>query len=264
MASERGSDVDFLEVTPENWLFRGGAARRLFERCVERWPTVSHSVSLSVGGPDPLDGGLLDGVRALSRRIEAPFWSDHLCWSSFGGAPLHELLPLPFTDEAAEHVARRVREAEARVETPLVLENATYYVRMPPDGDSAMGEADFLCATLERAGCGLLLDVNNVYVNAQNHGYDARAFIDRMPLERVRQLHLAGHTVEELALIDTHIGPIPEPVWALYRHTLRRAGRLIPTLIEWDAELPPLAVLLGEVDRARAEATRALDGARAA
>lgn len=251
-------------MTPENWIFRGGAARQLFEQCVERWPTVSHSVSLSVGGPDPLDGALLDGVRELSRRVKAPFWSDHLCWSSFGGAPLHELLPLPFTDEAAEHVARRAREAEARVEAPLVLENATYYVRMPSpseeDGDGAMDEADFLCAALERSGCGLLLDVNNVYVNARNHGYDAAAFIDRMPLERVRQLHLAGHTVEELAIIDTHIGPIPEPVWALYRHTLRRAGRMIPTLIEWDAELPPLAELLDEVDRARAEGERALAG----
>ena len=251
--------LDWLEVVPENWIFVGGRKRRLLEACAERWPMVSHSVSLSIGGLDPLDGPLLDGTRGLVRRLGAPFWSDHLCYANAGGGPVHDLLPLPFTAEVVEHCGRRIAEAEARVEAPLLLENATFYAHMPgPPGEALLDEASFLVAVLEAGGCGLLLDVNNVYVNSRNHGFDPYAFIDRLPMARVRQLHLAGHTLVGDTIIDTHIGPIIEPVWALYRHTIARAGRLVPTLIEWDQEIPPLDVVLDEADRARGEAEAVL------
>lgn len=250
--------VDWLEITPENWVYYGGAKQRLLAACVERWPVVAHGVSLNIGGIDALDGGFLDGIAALCQRSGAPFFSDHICYSSIGGRPLHDLLPLPFTVEAVENVARRVALAEARAGLPLVLENATYYAHMP---GSTMDEASFLTAVVAAADCGLLLDVNNIYVNSKNHGFDPRAFIDRMPLHRVRQLHVAGHTLVDGTIIDTHVGPIIDEVWSLYRYTLARAGRLIPTLVEWDQDIPPLDVVLDEVERARAHAMVALAGA---
>ncbi|MFO0578435.1 MAG: DUF692 domain-containing protein [Polyangia bacterium] len=259
LATERR--VDFLEITPENWVCFGGKRRRLLSECLERWPAISHSVSLNIGGLDPLDGELLDRTAALCEELDAPFFSDHLCYSSVRGQPVHDLLPLPFTTEAIEHVAARVKECERRVGRPLVLENATFYSHMP---GAEMDEAEFLRRTLAAADCGLLLDVNNVYVNSRNHGFDARAFIDSMPLERVRQLHLAGHTHQDGVIIDTHIGPIIDAVWELYEHTLRRAGRLIPTIIEWDQELPPVDEVLDEADRARKVAERALGRAEVA
>jgi hypothetical protein len=251
--------VDFVEITPENWVTFGGRRRRFLDACLDRFPAISHSVSLSIGGIDPLDGEFLDAMAGLQDRIAAPFWSDHVCYSTVGGQPVHDLLPLPFSREAIENTAARVREAEAHVGRPLVLENATFYAHMPADdGEPQMDEADFLCQILEAADCGMLLDVNNVYVNSRNHGFDPYAFLDRMPFSRVRYLHLAGHTVRQNVIIDTHIGPIIEPVWDLYAYTLQRAGRLIPTLIEWDQDIPPLDEVLDEVDRARAVAEKAL------
>lgn len=247
--------VDFLEVTPENWVCFGGERRRLLSACMERWPAVSHSVSLSIGGPDPLDPAFLGALSDLCATMAAPFFSDHLCYSTVAGAQLHDLLPLPFTEEAVSHTAARVAEAQERVGLPLVLENATFYAHMP---GGTMDEANFLCAVLSDADCGLLLDVNNVYVNGKNHGFDPRGFIDRLPMDRVVQLHMAGHTVKEDVIIDTHIGPVIDEVWDLYRYTLRRAGRLVPTLIEWDQDIPPLDDVLDEVDRARAHAAAAL------
>ncbi len=251
--------VDWLEITPENWMFFGGAKRRLLDAVAERWPIVSHGVSLDVGGLGPLDETFLAATATLAERLEAPFWSDHLCYSSIDGRPLHDLLPLPFTHAAAENAARRARAAAARVGRPLVLENATFYAHMP---GAEMDEADFLLAVAEAGGCELLLDVNNVYVNAMNHGGDPRAFLDRIPMDRVRYLHVAGHTRYDDVIIDTHVGPVIDEVWALYRYTLRRAGRLVPTLIEWDQDIPTLDVVLDEVDRARAEAAAALGEAR--
>jgi hypothetical protein len=248
--------VDFLEIVPENWVKFGGWWRRTLDACRERWPIVPHSVSLSIGGPDPLDGEFLSAISGLCRRLGAPLYSDHVCYAGVEGSPVHDLLPLPFSEQALAHVVGRVREAQERVGVPLALENATFYAHMP---GGTMDEAAFLRALIESAGCAMLLDVNNVYVNSRNHGFDPRAFIDRMPLDRVAYLHLAGHTVQEETIIDTHIGPIIGDVWALYRYTLRRAGRLIPTLIEWDQEIPPLDVVLDEVDRARAHARAALE-----
>ncbi|HRI50973.1 MAG TPA: DUF692 domain-containing protein [Pseudomonadota bacterium] len=247
--------IDFIEVMPENWVCFGGRRRQQLEACVERFPSVTHSVSLNIGGMDPLDGELLDATSALLKRLEAPFFTDHVCYSSVRGQPISDLLPLPFTREVIEHTAARIVAARERVGCPLALENATFYSHMP---GAEMDEASFLCQLLEAGDCGMLLDVNNVYVNSQNHGFDARAFIDRMPLDRVWQLHLAGHTLVDDTIIDTHIGPIIEPVWDLYRYTLRRARRLIPTLIEWDQDIPSFDAVVDEVDRARAAAQQAL------
>jgi len=247
--------VDFLELLPENWLCYGGQRRRQLDACIDRFPSVSHSVSLSIGGTDPLDHELLDAIALFCERTGAPFFSDHLCYSTVQAQPVHDLLPLPFSRDVARHVAERVALAQAHVGRPLLLENATYYLSMP---GADLDEAGFICAVLHATDCGMLLDVNNVYVNSRNHGYDPFSFIDQLPLERVQQLHLAGHTQREDVIIDTHIGPIVDPVWALYRYTLRRAGRMIPTLIEWDQDIPALDVLLDEADRARAAADRAL------
>ena len=247
--------IDFIEIMPENWVCFGGKRRRHLDACAERFPSTTHSVSLNIGGGDPLDGELLDATAELLRRVEAPFFSDHVCYSSVRGQPVSDLLPLPFTREVIDHTAARIIEARDRVGCPLALENATFYSHMP---GAEMDEASFLCQLLEAGDCGMLLDINNVYVNSQNHGFDPRAFIDRMPLSRVWQMHLAGHTRVDDTIIDTHIGPIIEPVWDLYRYTLRRAGRLIPTLIEWDQDIPSFAAVVDEVDRARIAAAEAL------
>jgi uncharacterized protein (UPF0276 family) len=240
---------------PENWVCFGGQRRRLLDACIERFPSITHSVSLNIGGLDPLDGELLATTADLLQRTDAPFFSDHVCYSSVRGQPVSDLLPLPFTHEVIAHTARRISEARDRIGRPLALENATFYSHMP---GAEMDEASFLNELFTTADCGMLLDINNVYVNSQNHGFDPRRYIDRMPLSRVWQLHLAGHTLIENTIIDTHIGPIIEPVWDLYRYTLRRAGRLIPTLIEWDQDIPPLDEVLDELDRARVVADQAL------
>lgn len=257
---ETSRRIDWLELIPENWMFYGGRKRRLLEQLNERFTLVPHSVSLNVGGLDALDPRFLDGLAALTGKLDSPFFSDHVCFASTHGRPLHELLPLPFTDEAAELVGRRGREAAERVGRPLVLENATFYAHMPGADGRELNESQFIAACLETSGAKMLLDVNNVYVNSKNHLFDARAFIDSLPLERVEYLHLAGHTRQGDVIIDTHIGPIIDEVWSLYRYVLQKAGRLIPTLIEWDQDIPPLDVVLDEADRARAIAASVLGG----
>ena len=247
--------VDWLEVTPENWVTLGGRKRRMLDACIERFAVVPHTVSLSVGGRDPLDPAFLSAIDALCRRTRAPWWSDHLCYSTVNGAYTHDLLPLPLSDEAADLAIARVRQVMERVETPFLVENITFYAHMPGGN---LDEATFLGRVVEESGCGLLLDVNNVWVNARNHGFDARAFIDRLPLHAVRQIHVAGHTRKDGVIIDTHIGPIIDEVWALYRHALSRIGHPVATLVEWDQDIPPLDEVLDEVDRARAEAAAAL------
>jgi len=243
--------VDWLELIPENWMFHGGRKRRLLDQLNERFTLAPHSVSLNVGGLDALDPRFLDGLASLTKKLDSPFFSDHVCFASTHGRPLHELLPLPFTDEAVELVGRRGRKAAERVGRPLVLENATFYAHMP-GGKGELTESQFLAACLKQSGAKMLLDVNNVYVNSKNHLFDPKAFIDSLPLEQVEYLHLAGHTLQGDVIIDTHIGPIIDDVWSLYRYVLQKAGRLIPTLIEWDQDIPPLDVVLDEADRARA------------
>lgn len=245
--------LDWLEVIPENYMRFGGKARRALRDCRARWPIAPHGVALNVGGLDPLDDEYLADLRRLCDELDPPWFSDHLCYCRIDGVYLHDLLPLPFNDEAVAHVVPRVREARERVGRPFLLENATYYEVMP---GSTLDEATFIRRVVEEADCGLLLDVNNVYVNAKNHGYDPVAFLDALPLERVAQVHLAGHEVRPDVIIDTHGAPVADPVWTLYEQLLERTGP-VTTLIEWDHHLPgDVNVLLDEADRARERLAR--------
>ncbi|WNG35781.1 DUF692 domain-containing protein [Archangium minus] len=245
---ETSRALDWVEIIPENFLTLGGRPQRTLDACAERWPVLPHGVALNIGGPEPLDEDYLSRLKALVERVDAPFFSDHLCYTRLGGAYLYDLLPLPFSEEAVEHVVSRVREVKERVGRPFLLENPSYYARMP---GGTLDEATFLRHVVEQADCGLLLDVNNVYVNALNHGYDPRAFVDALPLERVVQLHLAGHERLPDVILDTHGAAVCDDVWSLYRYVLERTGP-VSTLIEWDQDIPSLDAVLDEADRARA------------
>lgn len=239
--------LDWLEIIPENYVGHGGIARRNLARCRERWPVVAHGVSLSLGGPDPLPADYVAGLRRLLDELGAPFYTDHLCYATIEGINFYDLLPLPFTDEAVRHTAARIRELADRLERPVAVENISYYAQMP---GGALDEGQFVTAVVEEAGCGLLLDVNNVYVNAINHGQDPQASLLALPLHRTLQIHIAGHIEEGGRLLDTHGRPLVDPVWALYEEALARVGP-VPTLLEWDTDIPALDRVLDEADRAR-------------
>lgn len=249
-----GPEVDWLEILTENYLVPGGKPLDYLDRIRARYPVAMHGVSLSIAG-DSLDPEYLKQLEALARRVQPAWISDHLCWTGIGGRNLHDLLPIPFTGEALRHVADRVGRVQDRLRRPLVLENVSSYVR---PGDDEMTEWEFLCALVRRSGCELLLDVNNVHVNAVNHGFDARAFIDGVPAAAVRQIHLAGHTDNGDHLVDTHDAPVCEAVWDLYEHAVARFGP-VATMIERDDAIPPLAELLAELAIARRRAGRALE-----
>ncbi len=240
--------LDWLEFISENYMDHGGHHRRTLRRAAERWPLIPHGVSLDIGGRDEPSADYLRDLKALADELDAPFVSDHLCLSRVGGVYTHELIPIPYRHEVVELVARRVRMIQEELGRPLLLENATYYVNMP---GAEMSEAEFMTRIAGESGCGLLLDVNNTYVNSVNHGFDAKAFLEELPLESVGYMHLAGHRVEERALIDDHGSAVPDPVWELYRFVLERRGP-VSTLIEWDSNLPDLDRVLEEADKARA------------
>ena len=239
--------VDWLEVLSENYMVGGGKPLAYLDRFAERYPLVMHGVSLSIGSTDPLDRAYLIELKALAERIRPAWISDHLCWTGVAGRNLHDLLPLPHTEEAVRHVAARVREVQDFLGQRILLENASTYLDFT---HSAMPEWEFVSAVAEAADCLLLLDVNNVYVNSQNHGFDPLHYLDGIPMSRVQQIHLAGHSRNGELLIDTHDQPVPEPVWALYAETLRRSGP-VATMIERDDNIPPLDELLDELHRAR-------------
>ena len=248
--------VDWLEIVSENFLVDGGRPLAMLDRFAERWPLAMHGVALNIGGSDPLDRDYLRALSKLAKRVRPAIVSDHLCWSRHRGVQLHDLLPLPQTGEAVRHVAARVGAVQDALGMRLALENVSSYLRFAGD---EMDEAAFLSAIAAESGCALLLDVNNVYVNARNHGFDAFAFLDTLPREAVAQIHLAGHSVDALGsglLIDTHDAPVCEGVWTLYAHALRRFGA-VPSMIERDDHIPPLAELLEELAVARAIATDA-------
>ncbi len=247
--------VDFLEIIPENWM--RPRERALLQPVIERWPIIAHSIHLSIGGLDPLDLPFLASMRDAVGRVQSPVFSDHICYSAIDGMQTNELLPLPFSDEAIDNTLARIAAVKRELAVPLVLENPSYYSVMP---GSTMEEGTFIRRIIEEGDCGMLLDVNNVFVNSQNHGYDPRVLIDQMPLDRVFYIHLAGHRTREHldTIVDTHSRPIRDEVWSLYEYTLARARRQIPTLIEWDSDLPSLGALLDELDRARAHAATAL------
>jgi len=247
--------VDWLEVISENYLVPGGKPLAHLTAIRRDVPMVMHGVSMSIGGSDPLDLGYLRELKNLADRIEPAWISDHLCWTGVNGHNLHDLLPLPYTEAALRHVAERVLRVQDLLGRRLVLENVSSYVGWSAD---EMSEWQFIAELARRADCELLLDVNNVYVSATNHGFDPHVFIDAMPAGRVRQIHLAGHeTNEDGFLIDTHDHPVCEAVWALYRHTVERLGPL-PTMIERDDRIPPLAELVAELGRARRECALAM------
>lgn len=246
--------VDWFEVITENHLVAGGRPLHVLDRVRERWPVAMHGVSLSIGSIAPLDAGYLERVRGLAARCEPAWISDHLCWTGVDGLNLHDLLPLPYTAEALEHVAARVHAVQDALRRPLVLENVSSYVAYANDECS---EAEFLATLVRRTGCELLLDVNNVYVGARNHGYDPVAFLDAIPRGAVRQFHLAGHADHGDHVIDTHDAPVCEAVWTLYEHAVRRFGAM-PTLLERDDAIPSLEELVAELERARTIAARVL------
>jgi uncharacterized protein (UPF0276 family) len=239
--------IDFFEAISENYLVPGGRPLRVLGDVRARFPLVLHGVSLNVGSDDPLDTTYLAQLAALARRFEAAWISDHLCWTGVAGRNLHDLLPLPYTEAALAHVADRVRRVQDALGRRIALENVSSYFAYRAD---AMPEWEFLARLAERADCGILLDVNNVYVSAHNHGFDAERYLAEIPAGRVFQIHLAGHSAQGELLIDTHDHPVRDEVWSLYASALRRLGP-VSTLIEWDDRIPALEALAAEAARAR-------------
>jgi uncharacterized protein (UPF0276 family) len=243
----RGTTVDWLEILSENYMIPGGRPLHHLDRIRADHPMVMHGVSMSIGGTDPLDLDYLRELKALAARVQPAWLSDHLCWTGVNGRNLHDLLPLPMSEGALRHVAARLDEAQHRLGRRIAIENLSSYVRFAAD---EMREYDFVAELLERTDALLLLDVNNVYVSSVNQGFDACAYIDSMPADRVVQIHLAGHSVEDGFLIDTHDAPVCDAVWDLYRYTIARIGPR-PTMIERDDDIPALDELLAELDTAR-------------
>ena len=242
--------IDWFEVITENYLVDGGRPLYFLDAIRARYPVVRHGVSMSIGSTAPLDEDYLGRVRALSERC-APEWiSDHLCWTGMDGINLHDLMPLPYTEEALAHLAPRIDHVQERLGRQLILENVSSYVSYT---SSAMSEWEFLSALVRRTGCRLLLDVNNIYVSSRNHGFEALDFIDGVPLEAVQQFHLAGHQDHGSHCVDTHDAPVRDEVWALYAAAVRRFGA-ISTLLERDDAIPPLEELVIELGQARAVA----------
>jgi uncharacterized protein (UPF0276 family) len=239
--------VDWFEIISENFMDSGGRPRYVLEQVAERYPVVMHGVSLSIGSTDSLNFDYLKKLRRLAEHVGARWVSDHLCWTGVAGLNAHDLLPIPFNEATLAHVAGRVRIVQDFLERPLVLENPSSYVTF---ADSTMSEWEFLSRLAEETDCGLLLDVNNVYVSSVNHDFDPVEYLRSIPHERVVQFHLAGHTNCRTHLIDTHDGQVIDPVWELYRLAHRLTGGAA-TLLEWDAKIPEFPVVHAEVLKAR-------------
>ncbi len=239
--------VDWFEIISENYLETSGRPLDFLDAIAERYPLVMHGVSLSIGSTDPLNHEYLRQLRELRERVNARWVSDHLCWTGVAGRNSHDLLPMPYTEEALAHVVARVKQVQDFLRAPIALENPSTYAEL---SGAAMPEWEFLARLAELADCAILLDVNNVYVSAQNHGFDPALYLDAMPFDRVIQLHVAGHTDHGTHIIDSHIGPVVDPVWELLALAHRRAAG-VPILLEWDAEIPAFEVVHQEALRAR-------------
>lgn len=239
--------VDWFEVISENFMDSQGRPRRIVEQIAERYPVVMHGVSLSIGSTDPLNMEYLRRLKGLAEAIQPHWVSDHICWTGVAARNTHDLLPIPFTEETLRHVSARVRVVQDFLERPLILENPSSYVEFQ---GSTMGEAEFVTRLAETTGCGLLLDVNNVYVSSFNHDLVPAEFIQSVPHDRIVQFHLAGHTNYTTHLIDTHDGQVIDPVWELY-HLAHHLTGGVSTLLEWDADIPPFPVLHEEVLKAK-------------
>jgi hypothetical protein len=240
--------AQWFELLSENFLDHRGWPAHVVEHVAAHRPVVMHGVSLSIGSADPLDYAYLDKLAALAARVNPAWISDHLCWTGIAGVNSHDLLPMPLTEASLAHVTARVRAVQDRLGRPLILENPSTYLRF---AGPQMPEWEYLGRLAENAECGLLLDVNNVFVSATNHGFDPAAYIESLPAERIVQLHIAGPRDCGTHLLDTHDSPVLEPVWALYAQAQRRTGG-VSTLLEWDANIPPYEDLLAELAKARA------------
>jgi uncharacterized protein (UPF0276 family) len=246
MLDERPA-VSWLEVHCENYYVDGGPALAALERIRRDYPLSLHGVGMSLGSTDPLDRTHLAKLARLIERTEPAFVSEHLCWSGVGGRVLNDLLPLPYTEEALAHVCARVAEVQDFLGRTILVENVSSYLAF---ADATIPEWEFVAALARRTGCKLLCDVNNIHVNAVNHAFDADAYLAALPSEAIAEIHLAGFESTPACLVDTHGAPVAPPVWALYRRAIARFGP-VPTLIEWDIDIPPLAILLAEAATAQ-------------
>ncbi|TDX99553.1 MNIO family bufferin maturase [Thiohalophilus thiocyanatoxydans] len=239
--------VDWFEILSENYMVDGGKPLYYLDRIREQYPMVMHGVSLSIGGTDPLDKAYLTRLKALAKRVRPAWISDHLCWTGVHGTNLHDLMPLPYTEETVRHVVDRIAQVQEYLGRQILLENVSSYVAFK---DSEFTEWEFLREVAEQSDCLILLDINNIHVSAFNHNFDPHAYLAAIPPERVYQFHLAGHTHEGDLIIDTHDHPIVDPVWDLYAAAVRRFGH-VSTMIERDDNIPPLGELLVELEQAR-------------
>jgi uncharacterized protein (UPF0276 family) len=244
---EAQPEVDWFEILSENYMQTAGRPLEWLDAIADRYPVVMHGVSLSIGSTDPLDRAYLTELRGLRDRTRARWVSDHLCWTGVSGKNTHDLLPLPYTEEALRHVAGRVRAVQDFLGAPLALENPSTYVEFTA---GQMSEWEFLARLAEEADCAILLDVNNVFVSAFNHGFDPRDYLAAVPFDRVVQLHVAGHTNHGTHIVDSHIGPVIDDVWRLLGDAWLRAGGT-SVLLEWDAEIPSFDATHAEALRAR-------------
>jgi uncharacterized protein (UPF0276 family) len=243
----RQPDVDWFEILSENYMQTEGRPLQFVDAVADRYPVAMHGVSLSIGSTDPIDRAYLEELRALRDRTRARWVSDHLCWTGVAGKNTHDLLPLPYTEDCLRHVVERIRAVQDFLGTPLVLENPSTYVEY---AGSTMPEWEFFGRVAEEADCALLLDVNNVFVSARNHGFDPQTYLDAIPYDHVVQLHVAGHTDHGTHIIDSHIGPVIDDVWRLLGVAYARAGGA-SVLLEWDAEIPTFEETHAEALRAR-------------
>lgn len=236
----------FIEVAPENWIGVGGFWKKQFQKALEQYPLFTHGLSLSIGSPDDLDYDFLRKVKAFLKETNSAIYSEHLSYSKCDNAHLYDLLPIPFTADAVKHVAERIRTVQDLLERKIAIEIVSYYSPVAPE----LSEIEFITAILEEADCELLLDVNNVYVNGFNHQYNANSFIERLPLERVSYIHMAGHEkVSDTLIIDTHGEAIIDPVYDLFEYTIKKINRDVPVLLERDFNIPEMEELQQEIDR---------------
>jgi hypothetical protein len=248
--NERPRSVGWLEIISENYMRAHPGYWQMLADLRQDYPLVMHGVSLSIGSTDALDRAYLNDLKKLADHLAVAWVSDHLCYTGVNHENTHDLLPIPYTEEALKHLIPRVHKVQEILGRPMVFENASSYLEF---ACATMNEPEFLQALTKATGCGILLDVNNVYVSSVNHGWDAKAYIDAIPAEAIMQYHLAGHTDKQTHLIDTHNAPVIDPVWDLYRYTLETKG-MKSTMIEWDADIPAFAVLEAELEKAKAVA----------